>query len=80
MVQKDKKSFFACDKTEVYGDVEVAGLVKKVEDTENEFHFAKRKQMGTWINIRMYKQVWTINVSRFRWKMLRKNSTLPKGR
>ena len=32
--------------------------MKKVEDTENEFHFAKRKHTGTCINPGMYKQVW----------------------
>ena len=30
----------------------------KVEDVEVDFHFAKRKNMGTWINTGMYKQVW----------------------
>ena len=30
----------------------------KVEDVEGDFHFAKRKNMGTWINTGMYKQVW----------------------
>ena len=30
----------------------------KVEDVEGDFHFAKRKNMGTWINTGMYKQIW----------------------
>ena len=30
---------------------------KKVEDALNEFHFAKRKHMGTWVNTGMYKQI-----------------------
>ena len=30
----------------------------KVEDVEGDFHFAKRKNMGTWINTGMYQQVW----------------------
>ena len=33
-------------------------MVQKVEDVEHEFHFAKRKHMGTWINTGMYRQVW----------------------
>jgi len=54
-------SIFACDSTAVYGDVAVDApplTVMKVDDVENEFHFAKRKHMGTWINTGMYKQVW----------------------
>jgi len=33
-------------------------LADKVEDVEKEFHFAKRKIMGTWINTGLHKQVW----------------------
>ena len=60
-IAKEKKSIFACDKAEVYGDVDVstgALTIMKVDDVENEFHFAKRKHMGTWIFTGMYKQVW----------------------
>jgi len=61
-IAKEKQtSIYACDMAEVYGDValdEDGVTVFKVEDTENEFHFAKRKHMGTWINTGMYKQVW----------------------
>jgi len=61
-VYKRKAHIFACDKAAVYGDVEVVlgpdMKIQKVEDVENEFHFAKRKHMGTWINTGMYKQVW----------------------
>jgi len=58
---ENKKSIYACDMAEVYGDVAVtkgALTVQKVEDVEREFHFAKRKHMGTWINTGMYKQIW----------------------
>jgi hypothetical protein len=62
MVLAKKKSIFACDAAEVYGDVAVelgdGVMVQKVEDVEHEFHIAKRKHMGTWINTGMYKQVW----------------------
>merc|ERR1712157_636044 len=62
MVQEKKASIFACDKAEVYGDVAVSlggGVTTiKVEDVQGDFHFAKRKHMGTWINTGMYKQVW----------------------
>ena len=33
-------------------------MVQKVEDVENDFHFAKRKHAGTWINTGVYKQIW----------------------
>ena len=46
-----KAHIFACDKAAVYGDVEVVlgpdMKIQKVEDVENEFHFATRKHMGT---------------------------------
>jgi len=62
MVYEKKASIFACDKAEVYGDVEVPiggdVMVQKVEDVENNFHFAKRKHAGTWINTGMYQQIW----------------------
>jgi hypothetical protein len=62
MVLEKKASIFACDKAEVYGDVAVSlggGVTTiKVEDVEGDFHFAKRKHMGTWINTGMYKQIW----------------------
>ena len=55
-------SIFACDKAEVYGDTEVSlgggVMVQKVEDVETDFHFAKRKHAGTWINTGVYKQIW----------------------
>jgi len=62
LVYEKKASIFACDKAEVYGDVEVAiggdVMVEKVEDEKGTFHFAKRKHAGTWINTGMYQQIW----------------------
>merc|ERR1712003_393800 len=55
-------SIFACDAQDVYSDVEVSlgGGVStiKVEDTDKDFHFAKRKATGAWINTGMFMQVW----------------------
>lgn len=55
-------SIFACDAQDVYSDVEVSlgGAVStiKVEDTDKDFHFAKRKTTGAWINTGMFMQVW----------------------
>merc|ERR1711992_514168 len=57
-----KVSIFACDKYEVYGDVEVSlggGFsTKKVTDVEGDWHFAKRKETGAWVNTGMFTQVW----------------------
>jgi len=62
MKQAEKKvSLFACDMSAVYGDVAVESeylTVTKVEDVDNDFHFAKRKHMGTWINTGLYAQTW----------------------
>ena len=62
MVREKGASIFGCDKAEVYGDVEASlgggVMVEKVEDVEHDFHFAKRKHAGTWINTGMYKQIW----------------------
>ena len=52
MKQAEKKvSLFACDEAAVYGDVAVDSkylTMTKVQD--NDFHFAQRKHMATWIN------------------------------
>ena len=62
MVREEKKSIFACDYVEVYGDVEASlgggVMVQKVGDVEGTFHFAQRKNMGTWINAAMCQQIW----------------------
>merc|ERR1712203_162227 len=57
-----KVSIFACDKYEVYGDVEVSlggGFsTKKVTDVKGDWHFAKRKSTGAWVNTGLFIQVW----------------------
>jgi len=57
-----KIGIFACDHSEVFSDVEVEvgqGLKTiMVEDAEGDFHFAKRKVSGTWVNTGMFSQVW----------------------
>lgn len=57
-----KVSLFACDAQDVYSDVAenlAPGLdTIKVEDVDNDFHFAKRKTVGTWINTGLFSQVW----------------------
>ena len=62
MKQAEKKvSLFACDKAAVYGDVKVDSeflTVVEVEDVDNDFQFAKRRHMGTWINTSLSAQVW----------------------
>merc|ERR1711953_934134 len=61
LAYKKKISLFACEAQAVYGDVEedLGGFpVVAVEDTEKDWHFAKRKHMGTWINTGLYKSVW----------------------
>jgi len=55
-------SIFACDAQDVFADVVVEvgpGLSTiSVVDTENDFHFAKRKETGAWVNTGMFTQVW----------------------
>jgi len=55
-------SIFACEQQDVFADVEVAvgpGLnTIKVVDTDQDFHFAKRKSTGAWVNTGMFSQVW----------------------
>ena len=57
-----KVSIFACDKYEVYGDVEVTlggGFsTEKVTDVKGDWHFAKREETGAWVNTGMFIQVW----------------------
>lgn len=61
--QLEKKvSIFACDAHAVYSDVSVSlggGLTTvKVDDVDGDFHFAKRKLTGAWVNTGMFQQVW----------------------
>jgi len=52
-------SIFACDDHALFGDVAVPSLgIKGMTDTDGDFHFAKRKHMGTWINTGLYYKVW----------------------
>jgi len=57
-----KISIFACEQSDVFSDVEVAvgsGLnTIRVEDKEGDFHWAKRKVSGAWVNTGMFTQVW----------------------
>jgi len=57
-----KISIFACQQQDVFGDVEVEvgpGLkTTMVADVEGDFHFAKRKNSGTWVNTGIFTQVW----------------------
>ena len=53
---------FACDKYELYGDVEASlggGFsTEKVTDVKGDWHFAKREETGAWVNTGMFIQVW----------------------
>jgi len=61
-VYAKKASLFACEKAAVFSDSdeEIApGLTPtKVIDVDNDFHFAKRKNTGTWTNAGIFMQVW----------------------
>jgi hypothetical protein len=54
---------FGCESYRVFSDVQTwlsPGKVEtvKIEDVEGNFHFAKRKRTGTWINSNIYIQTW----------------------
>jgi len=60
-----KASIFGCEDYRAYSDVETwlspgpNGVnTVKVEDVNNDFHFAKRKKTGTWINSNTFIAVW----------------------
>merc|ERR1712073_279582 len=63
-----RASIFGCEDWKVYSDVETwlspatdaAAAINtvKVDDVNNDFHFAKRKKTGTWINSNMFIAVW----------------------
>ena len=65
-------SIFACDAQDVFADVDVEvgqGLrTIKVIDTENDFHFAKRKETGAWVNTGLFSQVWKAIASGSKWQ------------
>jgi len=56
-------SLFGCEAFRVYADVETwlsPGQVNtiKVDDVNGDFHFAKRKLTGTWVNSPIFLQIW----------------------
>jgi len=56
-------SLFGCEEYRVYSDVETWLSPKgintiKVNDAEGNFHFAKRKKTGSWINSNMFIATW----------------------
>jgi len=63
-----KASIFGCEAWKVYSDVETwlspagdgtsAINTVKIDDVNGDFHFAKRKKTGTWINSNMFIQTW----------------------
>jgi len=58
---KSKYSIFGCDGWDVFGDtaVDLGGVTTiAVQDVNGEFHFAKRKETGTWVNWGLFHQVW----------------------
>jgi hypothetical protein len=58
----EKVSIFECDAYAVYSDVQAdiaPGLkVTKLTDVDGDFHFAKRKHTGAWVNAGMFMQAW----------------------
>jgi hypothetical protein len=65
-------SIFGCDEWGVYSDVAVPiapGVnTVKVTDKLNDWHFAKRKVTGTWVNTGMFIQVWKQIDTEGNWK------------
>jgi len=57
-----KISIFACEQSDVFADVTAQvgdGLMTiPVDDVEGDFHFAKRKVSGSWVNTGLFSQVW----------------------
>jgi len=63
-----RASIFGCEAWRAYSDVETwlspqtqfnpAINTVKIEDTNNDFHFAKRKKTGTWINSNIFIATW----------------------
>merc|ERR1712242_644604 len=56
-------SIFGCETYRVYSDVETwlspdKVSTVKVNDVNGDFHFAKRKKTGTWVNAPMFIQAW----------------------
>jgi len=58
-------SIFGCEEYRVYSDVETwlsPGKVNtiKVDDVDGNFHFAKRKRVGKWVNSNMHIAAWRL--------------------
>jgi len=62
MQHKEGHDIFGCEEWGVYSDVEVPlapGVnTVMVNDDKGDWHFAKRKNQGTWVNTGMFIQVW----------------------
>jgi hypothetical protein len=64
-------SIFACDQWGIFSDA-AADLAPgipftEVQDVEGDFHFAKRKHAGTWINTGLFTQVWKAIQAEGKW-------------
>merc|ERR1712241_264924 len=63
MQHENAWNIFSCAEWAVYSDVEAplggGDMTIRVEDVNNDFHFAKRKEAKTWINTGMFVQIWT---------------------
>jgi len=72
MQHKHHTSLFACDDYAVYSDVSVSLGTDlstiKVSDVDHEFHIAKRKTTGSWVNTGMFIQVWKAMASTQKYK------------
>jgi len=59
---KRKASIFACEQYEVYSDVEISlgggFLTKVITDEKGDWHFAKRKETGAWVNTGIFIRAW----------------------
>merc|ERR1712151_1267540 len=57
-------SIFGCEAYRIYSDVATwispgqVNTVQVFDPTGNDFHFEKRKHMGTWVNAGIFIQVW----------------------
>merc|ERR1712038_380802 len=62
MQHENAWNIFSCAEWAVYSDVEAplggGDMTIRVEDVNNDFHFAKRKEAKTWINTGMFVQIW----------------------
>jgi len=63
MQHQNAWNIFSCAEWAVYSDVVAplggGDMTILVQDVNNDFHFAKRKEAKTWINTGMFVQIWT---------------------